>query len=121
MSMTSRKNKQPMPITTEQSQDVTPALLEDIRQHGSLRSIPGIITSSICADIERRAAAGLKTYKRPLQTHNGRNATQDALEECTDLAQYCKQRVMEDPTNGHYRVALWNAITMVFMLKQDMP
>jgi hypothetical protein len=65
------------------------------KQQGPPRQGVQDVTPLLIADLEARAAAGLATYGRPLQTHNGRNAAQDALEEALDLAQYLKQVVLE--------------------------
>lgn len=42
-----------------------------------------------------RERKGIKTYGTTLRTHNGRDAVQDALEECIDLWQYLVQIRME--------------------------
>jgi hypothetical protein len=66
-------------------------------QHRQPPPLPGVqdVTPALIADLQGRAAEGLRTYGRPLQTNNGRNALQDALEEALDLAQYLKQACME--------------------------
>lgn len=59
------------------------------------------VTPLLIADLEARAAVGLKKYGRPLQTHNGRNALLDAYEEALDMALYLKQALMEqEETDG---------------------
>ena len=45
--------------------------------------------------LDARAAAGLERYGKPLQTHNGRDAERDLLEELIDAAQYAVQSRME--------------------------
>ncbi|MGW7100339.1 hypothetical protein [Streptomyces sp. NPDC054883] len=45
--------------------------------------------------IKERRALGIQRYGRPLETFNGRNAVQDALEEALDLATYLTQIEME--------------------------
>jgi hypothetical protein len=71
------------------------AKMANHKQQGPPRRGVQDVTPLLIADLEARAAAGLATYGRPLQTHNGRNAAQDALEEALDLAQYLKQVVLE--------------------------
>lgn len=43
----------------------------------------------------QRNEAGLKTYGTPLQTHNGRDALLDALDEGLDMVQYLMQAYLE--------------------------
>jgi hypothetical protein len=71
------------------------AKMANHKQQGPPRQGVQDVTPLLIADLEARAAAGLATYGRPLQTFNGRNAAQDALEEALDLAQYLKQVVLE--------------------------
>lgn len=61
------------------------------------------VTPALIADLEARAAEGLKTYGRRLQTFNGRSAVQDALEEALDLAQYLKQLALEQSAENQNR------------------
>lgn len=53
------------------------------------------IFPDVIADIEERAEMGKAQYGTYLQTHNGRNAMQDAYEELLDLACYMKQHLTE--------------------------
>ena len=46
-------------------------------------------------DISMRLECGIATYGKPLQSHNGRDALQDAYEEALDLACYLKQAIVE--------------------------
>ncbi|MGW9067852.1 hypothetical protein ACWGQT_00170 [Streptomyces yangpuensis] len=45
--------------------------------------------------IKERRTLGIQRYGRPLETFNGRNAVQDALDEALDLATYLTQVRME--------------------------
>jgi hypothetical protein len=45
--------------------------------------------------LESRRQLGIKRYGRQLETHNGRDASQDAVEECADLLVYLIQMRME--------------------------
>ena len=45
--------------------------------------------------IIQRSKQGMLTYKKPLQTYNGRDALQDCLEELVDALQYLIQAIME--------------------------
>lgn len=53
------------------------------------------VQDALIAQIEQRKQLGIERYGRPLETHNGRNAVQDALEEAIDLAVYLKQVELE--------------------------
>lgn len=54
------------------------------------------VQDALIAAIENRKALGIARYGRPLETHNGRDALQDAWEESIDLAAYLTQMRMED-------------------------
>lgn len=54
------------------------------------------VTEAVIADLRQREQKGIVTYGRSLETFNGRNALRDAYEECLDLAQYLKQKMMEN-------------------------
>lgn len=53
------------------------------------------VQDALIAQIEERKKLGIERYGRPLETHNGRDAVQDALEEAIDLAVYLKQVELE--------------------------
>lgn len=53
------------------------------------------IGRAVQSDIEERINKGTREYGERLQTHNGRNALQDAYEEALDLAMYLKQALLE--------------------------
>lgn len=53
------------------------------------------VQDALIAQIEERKQLGIERYGRPLETHNGRDAVQDALEEAIDLAVYLKQVELE--------------------------
>ena len=66
------------PITSSESEDVTP------------------IARQVFLDtLLEREELGIETYGVSLQTHNGRSAIQDAIEEAVDLWQYLIQIQME--------------------------
>lgn len=69
-----RVSDQPMPTRVAESRDVEPPLIALIRQ---------------------RTQLGRTRYGTQLQTHNGRDARVDALQEALDLCQYLMQRVLE--------------------------
>lgn len=62
------------------------------------RPVPGqrSVTKAVIQDLLEREKQGMRTYGRSLETFNGRNALLDAYEECLDLAQYLKQRLLEE-------------------------
>ncbi len=49
----------------------------------------------VLADLQARAAEGIKKYCTPLQTHNGRDPLVDAYQEVLDLAMYLRQEIEE--------------------------
>ena len=49
-------------------------------------------------DLQERTKKGVEAYGVRLHTHNGRDASKDALEEAEDLLQYVSQALME---GGH--------------------
>jgi hypothetical protein len=53
------------------------------------------VTPALIVLLEQRQERGIAKYGTPLQTHNGRDALWDALEEAIDLAQYLMQAIME--------------------------
>lgn len=53
------------------------------------------IADLVVEEIKARKIKGLDTYGIALQPFNGRDATQDALEEALDLAHYIKQWQIE--------------------------
>lgn len=54
------------------------------------------INDLVVEDLLERKKAGIKKYGVALQAFNGRNALQDAYEEALDLAQYLKQKIVEE-------------------------
>ena len=49
----------------------------------------------VVADMQARDRTGRERYGTPLQSNNGRDALQDAYEECLDMAAYLKQAIEE--------------------------
>ena len=54
-----------------------------------------LVTEAVIADLKERTEQGIRTYGRPLETFNGRDALLDAYHEALDLCQYLKQELME--------------------------
>ena len=54
--------------------------------------VAGPLKQAFADWIDQRTGKGVKTYGRPLETHNGRNAARDAMEELLDFCQYQQQR-----------------------------
>lgn len=48
--------------------------------------------------LEERRRDGLRNYGRPLETHNGRDALEDARDEAIDLSLYLTQWILERRT-----------------------
>lgn len=66
--------------------------------------------------LEARAAEGEKTYGTRLQTHNGRDALQDAHEELLDALAYLWQAHMEtvsDRDKTCYLLAVWKDLALI--------
>lgn len=53
------------------------------------------VTRALITLLEAREKRGIQTYGRSLETFNGRDATQDAVEELVDAAQYVLQWQIE--------------------------
>ena len=51
---------------------------------------------AVIADMRARDKLGKRQYGRRLYSFNGRDALQDAYEECLDMAVYLKQALIED-------------------------
>lgn len=58
------------------------------------------IVDLVIADLKTRAEIGEKKYGQKLKAFNGRNALIDAYQESLDLAQYLKQRIVEEGKNN---------------------
>lgn len=110
---------QPMPGSSDKSEDVTPVLIRDIQQHAEVTGFNKHKIAAIEALIKQRTEVGIQSYGTSLQTWNGRAALWDAREECADMCQYLEQILMERPTNAKYRVMLWNAIALLFMVMDE--
>ncbi len=70
--------KQPLPVTSNKSQAVTPAARD-------------MYIETITAQEQK----GIAKYGKSLETHNGRDAGKDAWDEMIDLSQYLTQLRME--------------------------
>lgn len=81
---------QPLPVTGQAS--VTDALIEMLRA---------------------RQEKGIETYGRSLETFNGRDSVQDALEEAIDLSQYLLQVKLE-------RAAIFDATMEAWRILDDL-
>lgn len=111
---------QALPITSDHSKPILGPLQRDVERHAECQSIPREVWAGIVDNLRERTEIGIERYGHPLETWNGRDATVDAYEESLDLLQYLKQRCMQHPTDGHYRIAFWNAMGLVFVLKEDL-
>ena len=54
----------------------------------------------VVLDLAARLRKGIDTYGTQLTAHNGRDALQDAYEECLDMAVYLRQAI-EERDNPH--------------------
>ena len=64
-------------------------------------SKPGLdnVLPEVKKDLDARDRLGIMKYKTSLQTHDGRDALNDAYQEALDLVMYLKQAIME--RDGH--------------------
>jgi len=60
------------------------------------------VTPLLIEDLKERTRVGTRKYGEPLRTFNGRSALQDAYEKALDLAQYLKQKLMEEEDLHRY-------------------
>jgi hypothetical protein len=58
-------------------------------------NVTGVARGLFLEMLKQREEKGIATYGTTLQTNNGRNALQDALEEAVDLFQYMTQVLLE--------------------------
>ena len=81
-----KESNQPLPITSPNSVDVAVEAAIHLRSLG---------LTEIAEDIEDRIKIGERKYGSRLKSFNGRDALQDALDECLDLINYSKQCQIE--------------------------
>jgi hypothetical protein len=53
------------------------------------------ITALVHADLEARTAAGLASYGKPFESHDGRDSLRDLYEEMLDAVQYLRKALYE--------------------------
>ncbi len=81
--------EQPLPITNPESRPVF-AVVRDLT-----RGVPEALGQALTKALDAREAKGIATYGVSLQSHNGRDVVQDALEEGLDLLIYLTQAYIE--------------------------
>lgn len=59
------------------------------------RPVKGYALATFARMIDERTEKGIQTYGRALETHNGRDALQDLMEELVDAVQYTTQAALE--------------------------
>lgn len=95
--MTQTFEQQPDPQPGKE--DVLPLILADlekVKADAGERSNPSRELLDLMADgFKQRAAEGLAHYGVPLQTHNGRDAWRDAMDEKLDDLFYLRQAITE--------------------------
>jgi hypothetical protein len=70
--------------------------------------------------VKARLALGIRKYGTPLQSHNGRDAAQDAWEEAIDLLAYLYQMHMEgEPSAGDLAASVVNVLAGLARYKID--
>lgn len=72
-------------------------------------SKPGIkdVLPEVIKDFNAREAVGIKKYGITLQTYNGRDALNDALQEAMDQVLYIKQEIMQRQDSFEQKIAEW--------------
>lgn len=100
--------------TSSSKENVMPGLIAYAR----LYQKPGPMIHQFIEELEKRNQKGIKTYGTPLQTFNGRNALQDALEEALDACQYLWQHMREK--GKHWSAALDTAIQLTLYILMEM-
>lgn len=109
---TVRKGDQQMPHTGQV--DVGPLVVKDVLSYADFRD--EALVQSVAEDFRARIALGIERYGHPLQTHNGRDAAEDAYQELLDAAHYLKQLHLETKYPKAW-LAYGNALALVFELK----
>lgn len=102
--------RQPDPVPGVES--VTAWLLE----HGERVCAPPILAELLVA----RHAQGLAAYGVELETHNGRSARCDAIQEAVDLLKFLCQLMLERRDRGLPVVAQTRALAEVYCLVVDL-
>lgn len=94
--------------------DVGPEVVKDVLGFTDFQSTA--LTTAVADDFRARIQLGIERYGRPLQTHNGRDAIEDALQELEDAAHYLKQADLESP-NPKVKLAYYSVLGLIFDLK----
>ena len=68
------------------------------------------IINEVCKDLQKRAALGRKKYGERLKPNNGRDALQDSYEEALDLANYLKQKLVEEEMTKKWSLSKLNKL-----------
>lgn len=87
-SLAAREASRPEPAPMPGREDVAPHLLRRLLFNVDSPEVAYRL-------VQERAAFGRQKYGTPLQTHNGRDAVEDARQEAGDLMLYIQQAKME--------------------------
>jgi hypothetical protein len=110
---TPRKGDQVLPQAG--AVDVGPLVVKDVLPYGGIH--PEAIVLAVAEDFRARIQLGIERYGHPLQTHNGRDAAEDAYQELLDAAHYLKQLHLET-RNPRAHMAYLSVLGLVFDLKE---
>lgn len=117
MSAKLRQRPGDQPLPTPGAVDVGPLVIRDVQSFEDFRSAE--IVTPVVDDFRARIALGIERYGHPLQTHNGRDAAEDAYQELLDAAHYLKQLHLET-RNPRAHLAYLSVLGLVFDLKELM-
>lgn len=79
----------------------------------------GDVQQAIEAGLAERLALGIRKYGRPLESHNGRDALQDAWEEALDTVCYVHQLEMEGTPMGYVTTHAMRALEGLTQARLD--
>jgi len=119
--MTQTFEQQPDPQPGKE--DVLPLILADlekIKEGANSSSNPSPELLDLMAEeFKQRAAQGLAHYGTPLQTHNGRDAWRDAMDEKLDDLAYLRQAITEGdlPPDHPICEVYWHSFALATYLR----
>jgi len=112
MTLRERVGDQALPL--DGAAEVSPEVIKRVKSYGYI-----LVSAAIVNDLNARIELGVQRYGKKLETHNGRNAKQDLMDELLDSLHYSMQDYME---SGDFRAkARFDKILeLVFSLKSQM-
>lgn len=111
-----RQAATPEPMSKPGVDDVLPAVIKDLQSMNEtarknfvsvFNCNLGDIHDEVIKDLQGRDALGREKYGTTLQTHNGRDALNDLMQEQYDGIMYLKQAIMERDDSFESKIADW--------------